>query len=164
MKIVWDFHELVEFGERLNDYPKFESYLKSATQEIAKALHKALVTRTPVVTGKLKQGWNSGENLAFTVQKVKDGYLVELTNNVEYASHVNYGHPSHNQFNKGGQPYVVRNRVKVPVADPRQNPKSQYWVFGRFFLENSVVEVDEQLEQIVSKELQKWLEWCVSGK
>lgn len=164
MKIEWDFDNLFAFGNRLSDFHNYETAIMTATQEIAKALHKALLTRTPVVTGKLMQGWNSADNLSFKVQKVKRGYMVELINNVEYASSVNYGHPSHNQFNKGGKPYVVRNRIKVPVADKRQNPVSQYWVFGRFFLENSIVEVEDQLNAIIAKELQKWLEWCVNGK
>ena len=160
MKIKWDLHELVEFGERIGTYKNYEKALENATREVAKAFHKVLKSKTPVVTGKLKSGWDDGKNLSFTVQKVKNGYMVELVNEVEYAPYVNNGHYSYNQFNKGGKPYVVRNRT-VPYT---QGTKKETFVFGRFFVENSIAEIEEQLDKLISKELQKWLEWCVSGK
>lgn len=160
MKIKWDFDNLFEFGNRLSNYENYENTLKSATQEIAKALHKALLTHTPVVTEELKKGWNTTENLSFTVRKVKRGYMVELTNNVEYARSVNYGHYSYNQFNKGGTPYVVNNRTVPYYA----GNKDKTFVFGRFFVEKSIVAVEPLVKQIVQRELQKWLEWCVNGK
>ena len=160
MKITWDLHELVEFGERVGNYKNYEKTLETATQELAKAFHKVLKSKTPVVTGELKNGWDNSKNLSFTVKKEKNGYLVELVNEVEYAPYVNNGHYSYNQFNKGGKPYVVRNRT-VPYTQGTNKPT---FVFGRFFVENSIAEIEEQLDKIISKELQKWLEWCVSGK
>ena len=166
MKLEWDLHELVEFGERLCDINRYEQTMENATRELAKAFHMVLKSKTPVVTGKLKNGWDNSKNLSFTVQKVKDGYMVELVNEVEYAQYVNHGHYSHNQYNKGGEPYLVRNRVKVPTRSQFDtlNVNESRYVFGHFFVENSIAEVEEKLDKIISKELQKWLEWCVSGK
>ena len=154
-----------DLRDKLANFDQYvvETALMSATKEIAQALHEALVKNTPVVTGKLKSGWNSAENLSFKVEKVDGGYEVTLINNVEYASSVNYGHPSHNQFNKGGTPYVVKNRVKVPVANPLQNPADATWVWGHFFVEASVAQTDQQVKQIIDKNLRKYLKRWSNG-
>lgn len=157
MKVIWDFDNLFAFGERLSEYENFETAIMTATQEIAKALHRALLTRTPVVTGNLRAGWSRGENLAFRVTKVKNGYVVELSNDVDYASWVNYGHHSYNQY---GGAYEVKNRT----VKYYQGNNGKTYVYGHFFLEKSILDVEEQVEQIIHKELQKWLEWCVNGK
>lgn len=139
----------------------FNEAVKAATQELAKELHKALLQNTPVVTGKLLAGWNNGENLAFTAVKVPGGYEVTLTNSVEYASSVNYGHPSMNQY---GGPYVVHNRVKVPVPNQRQNPADPTWVFGHFFVEESELQTEQKCYDIVNKTLNKYFRMWSSGK
>ena len=141
----------------------FEAAIMTATQEIARELHEALVKNTPVITGKLKSGWNSEENLSFKVEKVDGGYKVTLINDVEYASAVNYGHPSHNQYNKGGTPYVVKNRIKVPVANPLQNPADATWVWGHFFVEASEAQTEPKCYNIVQKNLRKYFRRWLSG-
>ena len=157
MKVIWDFDNLFAFGERLSEYENFETAVMTAPQEIAKALHRSLLTRTPVVTGNLRSGWSKGENLAFRVTKVKRGYVVELSNDVDYANWVNYGHHSYNQY---GGPYEVKNRT----VKYYQGNSGKTYVYGHFFLEKSILDVEDQVEQIIYKELQKWLEWCVNGK
>ena len=143
MKIKWDLHELVEFSERLNDYHEFETYIMTATQEIARVYHQALITRTPVKTGNLRKMWSAGDNLLFTVEKVEGGYQVTLENEAENEKGYKYGQV---------------------VNDGHFNPSAGYWTRGRFFIENSIAYTEEQVKQIISKELQKWLEWCVDGK
>lgn len=157
MKVIWDFDNLFAFGERLSEYENFETAIMTATQEIAKALHRALLTRTPVVTGNLRAGWSRGENLAFRVTRVERGYVVELSNDVDYANWVNYGHHSYNQY---GGAYEVKNRT----VSYYQGNKGKTYVYGHFFLEKSILDVEGQVERIIQKELQKWLEWCVNGK
>lgn len=142
MKIVWDFDNLFAFGNRLSDFHNYETAIMTATQEVAKVLHQALITRTPVLTGNLRKCWSNGDNLQFIVEKTNGGYTVTLENDAQnehgykYGYVVNYGHRSPN----GG------------------------WVVGRFFIENSIIETEEKLNKVVQKELQKWLEWCVNGK
>jgi hypothetical protein len=142
MKIVWDFHELVEFGERLNDYHEFETNIMTATQEIARVYHQALITRTPVLTGNLRKMWSAGDNLLFKVEKTDSGYQVTLENQAKNESGYKYGQ----------------------VVNDGHYTRKGSWVQGRFFIENSIAHTEEQIERIISKELQKWLEWCVSGK
>lgn len=114
----------------------FETALMSATQEIARELHKALLQHTPVVTGNLRKMWSAGENLTFTVTRTGDEFEVTLINDARsksadgfaYAESVEYGHKMAN----GG------------------------WVAGRFFLKKSELQTDALTNNIVKRNLQKY--------
>lgn len=168
MKLKWDFHELYDFGKRVGNVSKFEDTCEKLTQELAKVLHSMLINDTPVKTGKLRAGWTDGENYKYTVKKVSNGFEVELKNEVPYALSVNDGHYSFNQFNVGGTPYDVKNRVKVRKRskyDTLDINESKY-VFGHFFVEASIAKLENSktLEKVLYKELEKWFRWCVDGK
>lgn len=135
MKVTWDFSEFEDFAKRLeNSDHGYETALMTATKEIAKVLHQYLLNLTPVKTGNLRKMWSAGDNLAFIVEKVENGYMVTLINEAEnekgfqYGLAVNDGHFSSN----GG------------------------WVVGRFFVQDSITATKPKIEQIVMKELQKW--------
>ena len=138
MKFKWDTKELTEFAERLVDTHELETAMMTATQDIARVLHKALLQNTPVVTGNLRKNWSSGENLAFRVEKKNNGYEVTLINTARtgsehgfmYAVAVNYG----NRKGNGG------------------------WGMGRFFVATSIIQTAEssQIERIIFNQLQKW--------
>lgn len=160
MRLKWDFQELYDFGERIGNFEKLEPYLKDATREIAKAFHDMLVYKTPVKTGKLIAGWSSGDNLSYRVKEVKDGYEVEFTNDVEYALWVNDGH---RVKNRADSPYYKVKRRTVPYYDGNN---SDYFVYGHFFVEKSIVQLTDgshQLDNLIYKELEKWFRWCVNG-
>lgn len=142
MKLEWDFHELTDFGKRLNDLSKFEIAAQQIAKEIAKALQDALFRNTPVLTGNLRASWGGEENCSFVAKKFSYGYKVTLYNravslrpqkkykNFQYGLSVNDGH-------------------KTPSGG---------WVVGRFFVENSILQTANsmQLEQLIMKHLQKW--------
>lgn len=155
MKVKYDFSELIKFLEDVRD-SKEATFMK-VTQSIAKVLYQHLVEQTPVKTGNLREMWSASDNLKFTVNQTNRGYEVVLINSAEYASSVNDGHYSHNQYNKGGEPYVVKNRT-VPFNPTYGNnyPTDKTYVFGRFFVENSIDLTYPKVEQIVMKELEKW--------
>lgn len=142
MKMKWDASELTDFGKRLTSDYEFQTTVMTLTQEIARALHEALLTRTPILTGNLRKMWSAGDNLLFTVEKKGNGYEVTLENNAKnengymYGTAVNDGHYSRN----GG------------------------WVRGRFFVENSILDTEEKLNSFLMKEFDKWIRWCVNGK
>lgn len=163
MKVRYEFDELWEFRERLENFAKFNEFMKQATQELAKVLHQMLMTYTPFKTGKLWNGWNSNENWSYIVRQEKNGFSVKLTNDVEYALSVNDGHYSHNQYNKGGEPYVVKNRTPKIYTISEAN-KDDTFVFGHFFVEKSVVETESKMEEAIYPVLEKWWSWCCSGK
>lgn len=152
MRVKYDFKELNKFLKKVSDPKRLDKRLTIATKNIAKVLHKHLLEQTPVDTGNLRKMWNAGDNLKFTVNRVKNGYEVTLINGAEYASSVNDGHYSYNQFNVGGEPYVVKNRT-VPY---KQGGKAKTFVFGRFFVEDSIDLTYPKVEEIVMTELQKW--------
>ena len=170
MKVKFDFKQLEEFNDRLQDSAELHKHYKMICRELADVLKETIKNNTPVKTGKLKAGWdNQNHKASYTVRKNKNGYSVTLYNNVPYADYVNYGHYSYNQYNKGGEPYVVYNRVKVLFRsdyDDLDIDENRY-VFGHFFVEQSIVELESfpaVLEKIAEKELLKWWRWCVNGK
>ena len=154
MKLVWDLHELTDFGDNLKSFGSaFNPHIQKAAKEIAKVLLKYMRELTPEdKTGKLITGWNGN---SFLVKGVPNGYEVEIVNTTEYATPVNDGHEAHNQF---GGPYVVKNRVKVTSPYQWQKGDPTYYVFGHFFVERGILQLNntDKVEQLIMKELQKW--------
>lgn len=146
MRLRWDFDELWEFRDRLEQTEKFEKYAKQATRELAKVLQDMLFQYTPVRTGNLCASWGGAENMAYTVKRVPKGFEVTLTNSAAnkkgdmYGEWVNDGHRSFNQF---GGPYGF-----VP---------------GKFFVEASVSATEPKAESVIYEQLKKWWEACLNG-
>lgn len=141
MKVEIDNSMLVNFAKRLGEYEQFETALMTATQEIAKVLHKELLKRSPIDTGNLRKMWSAGDNLKFYVDRVANGFEVTLVNEArndkgyKYPWVVNYGHNSANG-----------------------------WVMGQFFVENSVLATEAVAKKKIREELTKWFRYCVNGK
>lgn len=146
MKLQWDFSELTRFADDLSDKHEFETAIMTATQNVSKVLHRYLLKNTPIDTGNLRKMWSAGDNLNFTVERVNGGYEVTFINTARakspdgfmYGLAVNDGHKSQN----GG------------------------WVMGRFFVEKSILTVEnqKQFESMIYKELSKWWRKTVNGK
>ena len=135
MKFEWDFSELVLFAGRLENGYMFDTAMMTATQNIAKVLHQYLLGHTPVDTGNLRKMWSAGDNLQFTVVPVEGGYQVTLINVAQNDKGFRYG---------------------LAVNDGHKKPGGSGWVMGRFFVEKSILQTTQQVEQIIMKELQKW--------
>lgn len=152
MRATWDFSELYKFADELKDKKKFDKYAKRAVREVAKELVDAIKGYTPIgETGKLIKGWDKRK---IRVINTGDGYEVLLVNDVEYATYVNDGHYSYNQFNKGGDPYIVRNRT-VPYY---MGNSASTFVYGRFFVEKGIAQYSNygDLEKTITTNLEKW--------
>ena len=149
----FDFSELVDFGDAL--VSTFDDAIKEALQKVAKELLKLMKRNTPRDTGKLVSGWDTSGNLAFRVQQDSNGYFVELINATEYASWVNDGHHSYNQF---GGPYIVKNRT----VKYYQGNNAATFVYGHFFVEKSILELEESkaVKRLLDKCLYAWFEGC----
>ena len=156
MNLVWDLHELTDFGDNLKSLGSaFNPQLQKAAREIARVLLRYMRERTPRgKTGKLISGWNGN---SFLVRGVANGYEVKIVNTTPYARAVNDGHMAYNQF---GGPYPINpdNRIKVPSPHPWQTGDPTYYVFGHFFVERSILRLanTDEIERIIMKELQKW--------
>lgn len=157
MKLEWDFSELNKFAKNLGQISKFEREMQVAAKELSHELLKQIKILTPIGDSyKLLNGWNGND---FAVKKVAGGFEVLIVNTTEYASAVNNGHYSHNQFNKGGEPYVVNNRtVPFDTKFGKDYPTDKTYVFGYFFVENGILQLKNttKIEQIIFNKLQKW--------
>lgn len=146
--------------EDLNKQQK-EEFMKACCKELAARLLKKVIKRTKPgnyenkVGGTLRCGWTSAktgdskrdttqamyDNLFGSDQKVsqknmsvrKEGntYIIDVTNAVEYAAYVEYGHRKRNH---------------------------QGWVPGKFMLTISEAELRTVTPQILERKLQKFLE------
>ena len=143
MKFYWDFSELANFADRLSDQHNLDSALITATQKVAKVLHQHLLQLTPVDTGNLRKMWSAGDNLLFTVEPVSNGYEVTFINTA-----TNKRYPS--------EKYPSGFMYGLAVNDGHKKPDGTGWVMGKFFVEKAILQTDEQTEQIIMKELQKW--------
>ena len=155
MKLEWDFSELTEFANNLVNTSRFEREMKFATKELASVLLKAIKALTPIgETYQLVNGWNGND---FAVRQVSNGFEVLLVNKDPKALWVNDGHKAYNQH---GGPYEIHNRVKVTSPYQWQKGDATYYVFGHFFVERGILQVENttQIEEIIMKKLQKWWE------
>ena len=96
--------------------------------------------------GILRRGWTAGKNVndfvnSIDIQHVGDKYIIEITNPVEYASYVEYGH---------------RQTPKryVPALGKRLK---QGWVQGKFMLKISEEEIKNSQQKILQAKLNKFL-------
>lgn len=166
MKI--DVSEMEEAIKRLNSDSLLRKHIKQAAREVAIICQRELYKRTPKKTGDLARGWYYSNGIRVVPRK--NGCQVELVNPVEYARAVNYGHFSHNQFNKGGEPYEVRNRTVLwswyaGESGSDTNPWGNTYVYGHFFLERTVVALDgdDRIIDTIAVNLYNWFEECGNG-
>lgn len=156
-----DFSEIETFANRLGNNKMFHEFLKDIVEDMAKEFHAVLVGNTPEVTGTLKAGWGSAEELPYKIKKVAGGYSVEIGNDVEYAYYVNYGHHSYNQY---GGPWIVKDKNRTVMYT--QGKSGATFVYGHYFLENSILEFTDgtnDINTIIIRELVEWWRWCFSG-
>lgn len=134
-----DFKQLTEFTrnlEKLNDQQK-EQFLESCCKELAARLLVKVIKRTPSDSGTLRRGWTAGTNQNATayanslnVTKIGNKYKIDITNPVEYASYVEYGHRTANHTG---------------------------WVDGKFMLTISEQELNNMSDAILQKKLKKFM-------
>lgn len=98
----FDARELRKLREELEKLQEPEEFMKDCAKELAARLLRMVVQRTPADTGTLRRAWTAGtssEGYANSVQVNHSGnvYEIAITNPMEYASYVEYGHrtPNH---------------------------------------------------------------------
>lgn len=154
-KTGFEFHELTNFGKEIMQGNR-DSEMELIMDELLKSFLGEAMTNTPVVTGNMRMHWYE-DNLDYKVRKLKNGYSVTVYNKAKnergyaYASDVDQGHQSYNQF---GGPYVVRNSKYGANGGP---------VIGRFIVDKAYLATQSNLKRPVANELQKWLDRCVEN-
>lgn len=98
----FDARELRKLRDELEKLQEPEEFMKDCAKELAARLLRMVVQRTPADTGTLRRAWTAGtssEGYANSVQVNHSGNVYEtaITNPMEYASYVEYGHrtPNH---------------------------------------------------------------------
>lgn len=134
-----NYKQLTEFTkkiEKLNNQQK-EEFLESCCKELAARLLAKVIKRTPADSGTLRRGWTGGRKQnasayadSISVEKIGNKYHIDITNPVEYASYVEYGHRTRNHKN---------------------------WVEGRHMLTISEAELNSMSDAILQKKLNKFM-------
>ena len=134
-----NYKELAEFQkkiEKLNNEQKDE-FLEACCKELAARLLTKVIKRTPSDSGTLRRGWTAGKNQnaaayanSLSIKRVGNKYQIDITNPVEYASYVEYGHRTKNH--KG-------------------------WVQGHFMLTISENELNTMTDKILQAKLNKYM-------
>jgi hypothetical protein len=159
MRVEYDFREFYKFADNLGNTARLSQAMSDATKEVARELLKRMKNFTPRDTGKLISGWDGN---AFVVTKKNNGFEVLIVNKTPYALWVNDGHMAYNQY---GGPYPIKRRVKVKSPYQWQTGDATYYVYGHFFVERGILELQntDKVEQLIMKELKKWWESCLNG-
>ena len=114
--------------ERLRDRiasVDYDGFMRQTAMQLAQRLIALTKEKTPTITGNLKRNWSMG-----TVEKAGNEYIITVSNNVEYASFVEYGH---------------RNRNHTG------------WVPGRYMLTISENELKEAAPGIIERRVEAFL-------
>lgn len=128
---------------------KAEEFMEACAKELAARLLAKVIKRTPVgqypsdsgkVGGTLRRGWTAGKNQnaisyaqSLQIQHVGDVYKIVITNPVDYASYVEFGHRTRNH--KG-------------------------WVEGKFMLTISEQEIQTIAPRVLENKIKKLLGEC----
>jgi hypothetical protein len=126
-----------------------DEFMEACAKELAARLLAKVIKRTPVgqypsgsgkVGGTLRRGWTAGKNQNATsyanslkIDHIGDTYRIEITNPIEYASYVEYGHRTRNH--KG-------------------------WVEGKFMMTVSEQEIQTIAPKVLENKLKKLLGEC----
>lgn len=133
----FDFSQFTEFVKQIEqlekNMPEFCEYM---AKQLAAELLRKCIKRTPVISGKLKQSW-----CASAVQEAGENYEITVSNNVLYASYVEYGH---RQDPGRYVPAIGKRLVKV-------------WVPGQFMMTISAQEVEQGAEARIQRALEKYM-------
>lgn len=145
MHIEIDASDLTKLQKKLSGLIDNDDWIRQAIVESCELMLKDLIESTPVDTGRLKEQWLK-DNPKIVVRDTSDGWTVDLVNTTEYASWVEKGHFSYNQY---GGPWPVKN-AKVP--------DSSGWVYGRFFVRKTEnIWQNGKLDANLSSRLNEWL-------
>lgn len=144
IQISVDNDELEQFAQSFKSrvIDNWEQVVKNSLLQCAELYLQDVIRATPVDTGKMKRQWRKdNKQLAVKIKEVSDGYQIELVNTTEYASWVEKGHESYNQF--GG---------------------SYGWVMGRFFVKNTEnIWQNGKLDKTMQRRINDWMRSLLGG-
>lgn len=130
-----DFSGLKKLQKQLQgaiDKNVVDQFVRDFAVEMAFRALRKIKKRTPVDSGELRRNWRVGE-----VVKQGDGYVVEIINNTDYASFVEFGH--------------------------RHGMDLTKWKEGVFMMTISMQEIERELPTYLERGQKKLLESLLKG-
>lgn len=131
-----DFDELKRLAktfQKAQDERVVDRFIRDFLLEMAYRALRKIKKRTPVDSGELRRNWAVGR-----VEKRGDAYVVELYNNTDYASFVEFGH-----------------RSGVDLTS---------WTEGRFMMTISMKEIERDLSRYLERKQTEFLTQLMSGR
>lgn len=118
-KVLKDYRNSMGKFKRVTD----EIFME-AVYEVAGRVFRATVKNTPVDTGFLRESWNIDD-----IKKKGSVYEIEIANDVEYASYVEYGH----RIVRGGNTLGWKDGVFMLTISEKNLEKVMDRIFQRKF-------------------------------
>jgi len=143
-KVKVDFSEIRKAAETLSQ-ANTALLLENITNELCARLLAKAIKRTPVDKGTLRRGWDA--SIGAKAVNTGGGYTVTITNSVEYASYVEFGH----RQTPGRYVPAIGKSLK------------KSWVSGQFFLTKAELELEKELPKIIEKKLEAWIKEVLGG-
>ncbi|OMF17243.1 hypothetical protein BK131_04570 [Paenibacillus amylolyticus] len=131
----FDYSELEQLSQSVQtalNSNVIDQFIRDFLLEMAYRADRKIKMRTPVDTGDLRRRWVVGE-----VKRVGDTYMIEISNNLDYASYVENGH--------------------------RTGKDLTGWVEGRFMAKISMKEIERQLPAYLQRKQTELIEKIFSG-
>lgn len=161
-----EFKKMADSFQKAIDEGIIEQFIRDFVSEMGYRALRKIVKRM-----KSDKVWGSGELArAWQVGDISlDGnsYVVEIFNNTEYASFVEYGFRAHWVPGKWeGNTFVYIPGYKPPEGEPggmQVGPKNG-WVEGRFMMSISMKEIERELPKLLKKRQVELLNSILQGK
>lgn len=153
-----DLSELYEFQKKLKELRenKLDDFMNLLTRQLAQIVLSKAIFRTPVLTGDLKRGWTGGTEIGPTayvktlpVVVNKKRYKMLLSNDMHYASYVEYGHRT-----RAGMGLKASTRRKKAVVG---SDGKMMFVPGMFMAKKAVDFAKSNFNQIAQIELERFI-------
>lgn len=131
----FDYSGFKDMAKRFNkalDERVIERWIREFLLEMAFRAERKIKKRTPVDSGQLRRNWQVGN-----VEKRGNAYVIEIFNNTEYASFVEYGHRTRNHNG---------------------------WIEGRFMATISMQEIERELPRFLERKQVELLNQILNGR
>lgn len=132
----FDFSEMENMAKTFKktlDKRVIERFIQDFMLEMAYRAERKIKKRTPVDSGDLRRKWKVGR-----VERRGSAYVVEIFNNTDYASFVEFGH-----------------RTGIDLTK---------WVEGRFMMTISMKEIERELPRYLEKRQEQLLKKLLGGR
>ncbi|EHQ92144.1 HK97 gp10 family phage protein [Desulfosporosinus youngiae] len=168
-----EFERLAQSFQKALDERVMERFIREFLSEMAMRSLRKIKMRMLADHGDLRRKWQVGN-----VTRTGDAYVIEIFNNLEYASFVEYGFRSHwvpghwegNKFIYDRSVIHLTKEAKVAYKE-RYGSLGMYvgnrkigWVSGKFMMTISMQEIERDLPKYLERKQIQLLEQIMNGR